>query len=57
MSNNEDNLKQKKGFFPAYHMNKDSWISILLDGSVSEEEIKNLLDLSYKLTMKKKSRT
>lgn len=43
-------LRQKKGFFPAYHMNKDRWISIALDGTVSSEEIKNLIELSYELT-------
>ena len=32
-------LRMKNGFLPAYHMNKDKWISILLDGSVSREEI------------------
>lgn len=45
-------LRLKDGYFPAYHMNKDSWISILLDGSVSAEEIQNLIELSYKLTQK-----
>lgn len=43
-------LRQKKGFFPAYHMNKDRWISIALDGTVPSEEIKNLIELSYELT-------
>lgn len=51
-------LRQRNGFFPAYHMNKDSWISILLDGSVSAEEIGDLIELSYKLTQgKRKSHT
>lgn len=45
-------LRQQEGFFPAYHMNKDSWISILLDGSVPADEIKNLIELSHKLTIK-----
>ena len=40
-------LLPEKGFFPAYHMNKKSWISILLDGTVSDEEIALLLDMSY----------
>lgn len=35
-------------------MNKNSWITILLDGTVQEEEIKNLIDLSYQLTQPKK---
>ena len=43
-------LRMKEGFFPAYHMNKENWISILLDGTVSADEIKPLLELSYELT-------
>ncbi len=48
-------LRGKKGFLPAYHMNKENWISILLDGSVPEEEIKSLLGLSYQLTATKET--
>lgn len=48
-------LRQQKGFFPAYHMNKDKWISIVLDGTVPAEEIKNLIELSYELTNNGKS--
>lgn len=47
-------LRTKPGYFPAYHMNKDKWISILLDGTAPEKEIKNLLALSYELTGPKK---
>ena len=36
-----------KGFYPAYHMNKKSWISIILDGSVSTETIEKLVKISY----------
>lgn len=43
-------LRMKKGFFPAYHMNKNNWISILIDGTVPEKEIRNLIDLSYEMT-------
>ena len=43
-------LRGKKGFYPAYHMNKENWISILLNGTVSADEIKPLLELSYQLT-------
>lgn len=43
-------LRMKEGFFPAYHMNKENWISILLDGTVSADEIEPLLELSYQLT-------
>ncbi|MBQ9906430.1 MAG: MmcQ/YjbR family DNA-binding protein [Oscillospiraceae bacterium] len=37
----------QKGFFPAYHMNKNSWISILLDGSVPLERVTAALKMSY----------
>ena len=40
-------LLSTKGFFPAYHMNKNHWISIILDGSVSDDQITPLLELSY----------
>ena len=41
-----------KGYLPAYHMNKEHWITVLLDGSVPENEIYDLIDLSYSLTDK-----
>ena len=40
-------LLAEPGFLPAYHMNKDSWITILLDGAVPDERIYPLLELSY----------
>ncbi len=40
-------LLSTKGFLPAYHMNKNHWISIVLDGSVSDDQITPLLELSY----------
>jgi len=43
-------LVDREGFMPAYHMNKEHWISIILDGSVSDDEIYNLIDISYELT-------
>ncbi len=48
-----DALRAEKGFFPAYHMNKQHWISIALDGTADEEKIKALLDMSYELTAPK----
>ena len=46
-------LLGEKGFFPAYHMNKKSWLSILLDESVADETIFFLLDWSYDSTASK----
>ena len=40
-------LLTENGFLPAYHMNKTTWISILLDDSVTDEQILPLLELSY----------
>ena len=40
-------LLTEPGFFPAYHMNKTSWISILLDGTVPDDKLFSLLELSY----------
>ena len=46
-------LLTEKGFFPAYHMRKDSWITAALDGTVPEEQLKLLLDMSYRATAPK----
>ncbi|MBR1544936.1 MAG: MmcQ/YjbR family DNA-binding protein [Alphaproteobacteria bacterium] len=39
--------------YPAYHMNKKNWISIILDGSIDDEKIYNLIDSSYNMVSKK----
>ena len=49
-------LRGETGIFPAYHMNKASWITAALDGSVPAETIKLLLDVSYELTKPKPRR-
>lgn len=36
-----------KGIYPAYHMNKKSWVSVILDDTLSDEEIMRLVDISY----------
>lgn len=46
-------LRKQPGILPAYHMNKEHWITVLLDGSVSKEKIYELIDISYELTKKK----
>ncbi|MGM3216521.1 MmcQ/YjbR family DNA-binding protein [Pseudomonas sp. PhalM4] len=43
-------LRQMNGILPAYHMNKEHWVSVLLDGSVSSADIKSLIDESFLLT-------
>lgn len=47
-------LRAEPGFFPAYHMNKEHWISAALDGSAPEDRLKFLLDISYDATAPKR---
>ena len=47
-------LTQTYGFLSGYHMNKKYWITMLLDGRVSEAKILDFLDLSYDLIDQKK---
>ncbi len=42
-------LLRKKGFLPAYHLNRDNWITVLLDGSVDKDTVFGLLDESYEI--------
>lgn len=44
------------GIYPAYHMNKNHWITVCLDGSVEEEKIAWLLNLSFELTDRKRKK-
>lgn len=46
-------VRTESGIFPAYHMNKENWVTAALDGSVPDEIIKMLLDVSYELTAAK----
>ncbi|MCF1264798.1 MmcQ/YjbR family DNA-binding protein [Morganella morganii] len=43
-------LRLKDGIYPAYHMNKEHWVTIILDAEFSSEELKSLIDDSYRLT-------
>lgn len=45
-----EHLSQSPGFITAYHMNKDHWIGILLDGTLASEEVTKLIDKSFELT-------
>lgn len=38
-----------EGYFPAYHMNKRHWLTILLDGTLPIEQIYDRVDESYHL--------
>ena len=44
---------QQPGILPGYHMNKDLWVTILLDGTAKTDLIKELLEISYDMTNRK----
>ncbi|MDO4291446.1 MAG: MmcQ/YjbR family DNA-binding protein [Eggerthellaceae bacterium] len=44
-----DALRREEGFLPAYHMNKANWVTVLLDGTVDEGRVADLLDMSYQM--------
>ena len=46
-------LLSKKGIYPAFHMNKRYWISLTLDDSLSDDDVLDLLEISWNLTLKK----
>ena len=50
-----EELHKEKGFYPAYHMNKKNWISILLNDTVPDDFLFNLLDESHAFTLPKKT--
>ena len=43
-------FREETGIYPAYHMSKAHWLTVALDGTVGEDKIKFLLDMSYELT-------
>ena len=49
-----ESLIDKKHFFPAYHMNKKYWITILLDSDMDMDLVKSLIDESFRLVEKVK---
>ena len=46
-----DFAENTPGVYPAYHMNKRHWITIALDGTLSNEMVMELVKKSYLLTI------
>ena len=46
-------LLSNKGIYPAFHMNKRYWLSLVLDDSLQDEEVIELIERSWNLTVKK----
>ncbi|MBQ9032498.1 MAG: MmcQ/YjbR family DNA-binding protein [Parasporobacterium sp.] len=51
-----DMIIQEPGIMPAYHMNKLHWITVLLDGTVPEERVFDLIGMSYMATASAKKK-
>lgn len=47
----EELREQYPAVQPGYHMNKKHWITVLMDGSVSDKLIKEWIDNSYQLVV------
>ncbi len=45
-----DMLIRKEGYYPGYHISRGNWISILLDGTVPEKEIFEMIDTGWAVT-------
>ena len=46
-------ITDNRNIFPAYHMNKNHWISVVLDNNIDIEYVKGLIELSYDLANNK----
>ena len=49
-------LRNEPGVFPAYHMSKVHWITVLLDGTADDDRLRFLLHQSFELTKSKKGK-
>ncbi len=43
-------FREEPGILPGWHMNKAHWLTVALDGTVEDEKIQFLVDMSYELT-------
>ena len=45
-------LLKNQGYYPGWHMNKKYWFTVILDGTVRDEELFARIDESYRLAKK-----
>lgn len=45
-------ILSRENYYPGWHMNKKSWYTLVLDGSISDDEIKERIKESYALAKK-----
>ena len=48
-----DAIVNNKNLIRSYHMNKKHWITVILDGSLKDSNINELIDISFGMTCKK----
>lgn len=53
LDNEVEKYLKKDGIYKAYHMNKKSWVSIILDDTLTDRDILNLINISYDILNKK----
>ena len=51
-----DMIIREEGIMPAYHMNKMHWVTVLLDGTVSDDQVFELIDMSFLATASPKKK-
>ena len=49
----QGSLIDGRRYLPGYHMNKEHWIILVLDGSIPMEDICPLIDMSFMATAKR----
>ena len=45
-------FREEPGIFPGWHMNKAHWLTVALDGTVENDKLLFLVDMSFELTKK-----
>lgn len=45
-----DELHKIDGIYPAFHMNHKTWISVVLDDTIRDEKVMELVTCSFDLT-------
>ena len=51
-----EQLRKEAGIYPAWHMNHRTWISVVLDDTLSDERIMELVEVSYRFAHKGSAR-
>ncbi|MBR7045383.1 MAG: MmcQ/YjbR family DNA-binding protein [Lachnospiraceae bacterium] len=51
-----DVLTRQEGIFRGYHISRGNWISLLLDGAAAEDQIRDLIALSFSATASRETR-